>query len=305
MRGRIPHLCGKGGADTGPSPVDRRKTGSKHHLICDGHGIPLHVITTAANVNDITQTFNLIDGIPPVAGRPGRPRRRPESVLGDKAYDSRAVRRELQRRRIMPVTLVFFCHAWTLWLYLSWLPSFFVGSYGIDLKSSALYTSAVFFAGVVGDTAGGLLTDWLYRRTGKLNESRRNVIILGFGGTLLFLCCVMYFHDQTIVTLCLAAALFLLEMAEGPIWAVPMDVAPRYAGIAGGFVSTAAGVAAMISPAAFGYITDLSGSYKPPFILSIGLLFIGIVLSFRIRADLALQEPPGPQPPLNPIGVPS
>ncbi|WP_373312252.1 IS5 family transposase [Streptomyces tauricus] len=93
----------KGGASTGPSPVDRRKTGSKHHLICDGRGIPLHVITTAANVNDITQTLNLVDGIPPVGGRPGRPRRRPESVLGDKAYDSRAVRRELQRRRITPV----------------------------------------------------------------------------------------------------------------------------------------------------------------------------------------------------------
>lgn len=48
------------------------KTGSKHHLICDGHGTPLKVITTAANVNDITQTLNLVDGIPPVAGRPGR-----------------------------------------------------------------------------------------------------------------------------------------------------------------------------------------------------------------------------------------
>ncbi|MER5222857.1 IS5 family transposase [Streptomyces flaveus] len=72
-------------------------------LICDGRGTPLHVITTAANVNDITQTLHLVDGIPPVAGRPGRPRRRPESVLGDKAYDSKAVRRELQRRRILPV----------------------------------------------------------------------------------------------------------------------------------------------------------------------------------------------------------
>ena len=206
-------------------------------------------------------------------------------------------------KRILPVTLVFFCHAWTLWLYLSWLPSFFVGSYGIDLKSSALYTSAVFFAGVVGDTAGGLLTDAIYRRTGNLNHARRNVIILGFAGSLSFLCCVMYFHDQTVVTLCLAAALFLLEMAEGPIWAVPIDVAPRYAGVAGGFVSTAAGVAAMISPAAFGYITDLTGSYRPPFILSIGLLLIGIVLSFRIRPDIPLQVPDEKMPPLNSLGV--
>lgn len=208
-------------------------------------------------------------------------------------------------KRIMPVTLVFFCHAWTLWLYLSWLPSFFVGSYGIDLKNSALYTSAVFFAGVVGDTVGGLLTDFIYHRSGRLNEARRDVIILGFGGSLVFLSCVMVLHDRTAVTLCLAAALFLLEMAEGPIWAVPMDVAPRHAGVAGGFVSTAAGVAAMISPAAFGYISDVTGSYKPPFILSIGLLFVGILLSFRIRPDLPLRAPGEPAPRPDSLGATS
>ncbi|MGW5650518.1 IS5 family transposase [Streptomyces humi] len=98
-----PRAREKGGAATGPSPVDRRKTGSKHHLICDGKGTPLHVITTAANVNDVTQTLDLVDGIPPVAGRPGRPRRRPECLLGDKAYDSKAVRGELRRRRIQAV----------------------------------------------------------------------------------------------------------------------------------------------------------------------------------------------------------
>ncbi|MFC5033140.1 transposase [Streptomyces sp. So13.3] len=69
-RGRLPHPRERGFADTGPSPVDRRKTGSKHHLICDGRGTPLKVITTAANVNDVTQSPALVDGIAPVAGRP-------------------------------------------------------------------------------------------------------------------------------------------------------------------------------------------------------------------------------------------
>ncbi len=103
MRGRLAHPREKGGADTGPSPVDRRKTGSKHHLICDGRGTPLKVITTAANVNDVTQTLALVDGIPPIAGRPGRPRRRPEALLGDKGYDSNPNRDELRQRRILPV----------------------------------------------------------------------------------------------------------------------------------------------------------------------------------------------------------
>ncbi|WP_328893983.1 transposase [Streptomyces sp. NBC_00236] len=100
MRGWLPHSREKGGPDTGPSPVDRRKTGSKHHLICDGRRTPLKVITTAANVNDVTQTLALVDGIPPVAGRPGR---RPEALLGDKGYDSNPNRGELRHRRILPV----------------------------------------------------------------------------------------------------------------------------------------------------------------------------------------------------------
>ncbi|MDQ0904024.1 transposase [Streptomyces canus] len=63
----------------------------------------MKVITTAANVNDVTQTLALVDGIPPVAGRPGRPRRLPDSLLGDKAYDSNPDRRELRKRGILPV----------------------------------------------------------------------------------------------------------------------------------------------------------------------------------------------------------
>ncbi|MEV4943497.1 transposase [Streptomyces zaomyceticus] len=103
MRRRLPRPCEKGGANTGPSPVDQRKTGGKYHLICDGRGTSLKVIATAANVNEVTQTLALIDGIPPVAGRPDHPRRRPEALLGDKGYDFAPNRHELRQRRILPV----------------------------------------------------------------------------------------------------------------------------------------------------------------------------------------------------------
>ncbi|OKJ26701.1 transposase [Streptomyces sp. CB02366] len=72
-------------------------------MICDGRDTPLKVITTAANVNDVTRALALVDGIPPVAGRPGRPRRRPDALLGDKGYDSNRNRKVLRERRILPV----------------------------------------------------------------------------------------------------------------------------------------------------------------------------------------------------------
>lgn len=84
------------GLQTGPNPTDRRKAGSKHHLCTDAQGIPLSAQVTAANVHDSRQLQPLLEAIPAVSGRPGRPRQRPDSVQGDRAYGSRAHRRWLQ-----------------------------------------------------------------------------------------------------------------------------------------------------------------------------------------------------------------
>ncbi|MFF4978180.1 IS5 family transposase [Streptomyces sp. NPDC001083] len=91
------------GPKSGPSPVDRARPGSKHHLIVDGQGIPLAVSLTGGNRNDVTQLLPLLDKIPPVAGRVGRPRRRPDSLLADRGYDHDKYRRLLWSRGIRPV----------------------------------------------------------------------------------------------------------------------------------------------------------------------------------------------------------
>lgn len=91
-----------GGGETGPSPVDRGKRGSKHQVITDANGIPLAAGVTAANVPDVVPAVPLVDALPPVRGRRGRPRRRPRSLFGDRGYDSDGNRRQLRRRKIRP-----------------------------------------------------------------------------------------------------------------------------------------------------------------------------------------------------------
>ena len=91
-----------GGEKTGPDPTNRRKPGSKHHVVTDASGIPLNVTLTGANRHDVTQLLPAIDGIPPVAGKPGHPRQRPDEVYADRAYDSQPHREELRRRGIEP-----------------------------------------------------------------------------------------------------------------------------------------------------------------------------------------------------------
>ncbi|MFD8671185.1 IS5 family transposase [Streptomyces microflavus] len=90
------------GSQTGPSPVDRGRTGSKHHLITDGRGTPLAVILTGGNRNDVTQLMPLIDAIPPIRGRVGHPRRKPDSLFADRGYDRDIYRDQVRERRIVP-----------------------------------------------------------------------------------------------------------------------------------------------------------------------------------------------------------
>ncbi|HSK37592.1 MAG TPA: IS5 family transposase [Actinomycetota bacterium] len=94
-----------GGCLTGPNPTDRGKPGSKYHPLVDRGGIPLAVGLSAANTHDSLLLEPMVDAVPAVKGprgRPGRPRRRPAKLHGDKGYDHLRCRRALRRRGITP-----------------------------------------------------------------------------------------------------------------------------------------------------------------------------------------------------------
>ncbi|RDG38649.1 IS5 family transposase [Streptomyces corynorhini] len=91
------------GPKSGPSPVDRARPGSKHHILVDGQGIPLAVSLTGGNRNDVTQLMPLLAKIPSVPGLVGRPRRRPDILLGDRGYDHDKYRRLVWAQGIKPV----------------------------------------------------------------------------------------------------------------------------------------------------------------------------------------------------------
>jgi transposase len=92
-----------GGAKTGPNPTDRAKRGSKRHVICDGGGVPLAIRLTGANRHDSQEALLLVDAIPPLQGERGRPRCRPDCILGDRAYDAEPIRQGLRTRHILPL----------------------------------------------------------------------------------------------------------------------------------------------------------------------------------------------------------
>ena len=73
---------------------------SKLHMATDGKGRMLSAVLTAGNINDTTMLAATLDQIRvPRSGR-GRPRTRPDRVLADKGYTSKANRTWLADRGI-------------------------------------------------------------------------------------------------------------------------------------------------------------------------------------------------------------
>lgn len=91
----------KRGALTGPSPVDRGKSGSKIHVLSDRGGLPLSVAVSAANTNDADALKPLIRAVPAIRSRRGPRRRKPVKLHADKAYDHAELRKWVRDRGIV------------------------------------------------------------------------------------------------------------------------------------------------------------------------------------------------------------
>ena len=193
-------------------------------------------------------------------------------------------------KRMTPVTIVYFCYGWTLWLFLSWIPQYFLHSQTLDLKQSALYASCVFLAGVLGDTLGGMVTDKILKRTGNLRRARSSMVSVCMFLSMLSLIPLMFTHSRGISLLFLSGGFFFSEMTIGPMWATPMDIAPNRCGTASGIMNSGSALAAILSPVVSGFIIDRTGNWQLPFVGSMVLMGVGVLLASRMRPDSQFEE---------------
>jgi MFS family permease len=212
-----------------------------------------------------------------------------DSLPAPKAETGRVPWRRLFKL-MAPVTIVYFCYGWTLWLFLSWIPQYFLHSYSLDLMKSAVFASVVFFAGVAGDTLGGVITDELYARTGSLKRARSWMVALCMLLALVSLVPMFLMHHLYVSMACLACGFFFAEMTIGPMWAIPLDIAAEHSGTASGMMNSGSALAAIVSPVASGYLIDRFGSWELPFLGSMALMGVGVILALRMRPESRFES---------------
>jgi ACS family D-galactonate transporter-like MFS transporter len=171
-----------------------------------------------------------------------------------------------------------FCYGYSLWIYLTWLPTYLTSARHFSFKGMGFYAALPLLGGVVGDIFGGKLTDGLWHKTGNLKLARRATIATALVGSLIFSVPSVYVPSAYVAVGLQTLAFFFLEIAVSGLWAVSMDLGGRnYTGTVSGLMNTGFGLAGIVSPIAFGVLVDRTGSWVWPYVIGGALLAIGAI----------------------------
>jgi sugar phosphate permease len=177
---------------------------------------------------------------------------------------------------------MYFCYGYVLWIFLSWLPTYFAEVRGFGLVKSGISTAIPLLAGAATNSLGGWLSDRLYIRTNNLCFSRRVIAVTGFGVAMVFVTLGVSAHDPKMAILSLALAVAGLELTTGVCWAVPLDVGQDHAGTVSGLMNMFGNIGGAISPIAVALVVQKFHSWTPPFLVASFLCLVAGLLWFKI-----------------------
>lgn len=183
------------------------------------------------------------------------------------------------QRSVLVTGVSLFCYNYILYFFMTWFPSYLIDAKGIDLKSMSIVTSLPWLVGTVGFLCGGVLIDYIYKRTGKQLFSRKVVLVTCL---LIAACCIALtgqVEDVTQSVVVMTVAIGFLMLTAPAYWSLIQDAVPGHqVGTAGGFMHGLANLSGIVAPTATGIIIQTSGTYASGFALAGGLGILGALI---------------------------
>jgi MFS transporter, ACS family, solute carrier family 17 (sodium-dependent inorganic phosphate cotransporter), other len=171
-----------------------------------------------------------------------------------------------------------FCSNWTLYVLLSWLPSYFRESFGTSIVSAGLFSAAPWLSMFVMINTSAAIADRLIARGTDVTLVRK---VLQIGGLLssagfLLLASQAATAGMALIVMCLA--LGALGLTWSGFACNHLDIAPRHAGVLMGITNTAGTIPGIVGVAVTGWLVDVTGSYDAPLALAAGVSVVGALV---------------------------
>lgn len=191
-------------------------------------------------------------------------------------------RRVLASANLWALFWMYFCSAFGFYFFVTWLPTFLMEDHGLSLERSGVYATLPLGFGAAGCLLGGVLSDWLVKRTGNLRWARRSIGMAAFALAAGGFGLAALARDPLAAVLCLALAQGAHDLSLSVSWATVVEVGGRLGGATAGFMNMASSLSAMLSATAAPRLAAAFGSFDAMLAAAAFTYFIGALLWLRI-----------------------
>lgn len=193
----------------------------------------------------------------------------------------------LSSKQMWTLASMYFCYGYALNMFLAWYPKYLDGARGYSLAEMGFFASLPLAAGVVGDLLGGVISDAIIHRTGRIKFARQSVAITGF---IIAAACVplaVLEPDRYLSAALFGCAVFGLELVVGNAWAVTLDIGGSFAGSCSAVMNFFGNIGGAIVATATGFIVKAYG-WNAAFYVVVALCVLGALLFTQIDAGRKL-----------------
>jgi ACS family sodium-dependent inorganic phosphate cotransporter len=175
---------------------------------------------------------------------------------------------------------------WSLYVLLSWLPSYFRDVQGLGIANAGLFSAAPWLAMFAATNVAAVVADRMIERGVSVTTTRKLMQCSGLVLSAGFLLMLRDVHSPAAALAFLCAATSALGCTWSGFGPSVLDVAPRHGAVLYGFSNTFATIPGIVGVAVTGWLVDVTGTYSAAFVLTsivsaAGALVFGFLFDAR------------------------
>ncbi|AJI56436.1 major Facilitator Superfamily protein [Francisella philomiragia] len=191
----------------------------------------------------------------------------------------------LKNKNVVFLCIGNLCSYYAYWLFLTWLPFYFIKVKHLSLSQMSIATSISFISGIASVMLGGIVSDLMIKKGFTAVFSRLTPIIIGCLVASIAILALPFIDNIFIIVCVISVTIFCLGLRISPTWALVADISPySLVGTIGGLQNFANFVGAGLAPLITGIILQSTNdNFMFVFIFSGVICLFGSFIYMLIR----------------------
>ncbi len=200
-----------------------------------------------------------------------------------------SVLKYLRNRKVIGISIGFFCFNYLKSFYLTWLPTYLVETKGIKLLSYGLVGSIPIVFAIFGEILVAYIIDKLIAKGYPPTYVKKTPVCLGMILSTIIIFSLFTANTLVILIMLTISYIFLVSASVG-IWSIPEELAEtkKEISIIGSIQNTFSNISGIIAPVVTGYFYGQTKSFLIPFIISIIVSLVGAASYWTIAGKLTV-----------------